>query len=143
MTTPARGRIAVTGATGYIGVPRLLDAGWRVRCIARDAAKLRSRSWADHAGVEIVESDVSDLERMVTALEGCDAAYYLVHSMIAAGRAYAERDHDLARTFARAADRAGLPRIIYLGGLGETRPDLGLHLASRSRSFGTSSSGCR
>jgi hypothetical protein len=53
-------------------------------------------------------------------LENCDAAFYLVHSMMAAGGEYAERDRDLALTFARAARDAGVCRIIYLGGLGET-----------------------
>jgi uncharacterized protein YbjT (DUF2867 family) len=64
-------------------------------------------------------------------MTGCTAAYYLVHSMIAAGREYRERDGILARTFAAAAKASHLQRIIYLGGLGETGAGLSDHLASR------------
>ena len=41
--------VLVTGATGYTGgrlVPRLLDAGYRVRCLVRDPARLQGRAWA-------------------------------------------------------------------------------------------------
>jgi uncharacterized protein YbjT (DUF2867 family) len=126
--------ILVTGATGYIGgrlVPRLLSRGERVRCLARDRLKLAGRPWAGDPRVEIVEGDASlpaDLER---ALAGCGAAYYLIHSMIAAGAAYAAHDRALARGFAVGAAAAGVERIIYLGGLGETGDHLSEHLSSR------------
>ena len=126
--------VLVTGATGYIGgrlVPRLLAAGHRVRCLARAPRKLADRPWAGSAGVEIVEGDASDPAALDRALAGCRAAYYLVHSMVAAGGEYAERDRELARSFAAAAERAGLERILYLGGLGELGEGLSEHLASR------------
>lgn len=125
--------IFVTGATGYIGgrlVPRLLAAGYRVRCLTRSARKLGDRPWGSHPAVEIVEGDVGD-DYLEERLEGCDAAYYLVHSMMAAGSAYAERDRELAARFATAAEAARVGRIIYLGGLGETGVDLSEHLSSR------------
>ncbi|MFN7953711.1 MAG: SDR family oxidoreductase [bacterium] len=126
--------VLVTGATGYIGgrlVPRLLEAGYRVRCLARDPRKLAARSWADHPNVEIVAGDVSEAPDLFRALTGCSTAYYLVHSMMAVGREYAHVDQALARGFARSAGRAGLSRIVYLGGLGETGPGLSEHLSSR------------
>ncbi len=126
--------VLVTGATGYIGgrlVPRLLAAGHRVRCLARAPRKLADRPWAKSPGVEIVEGDASDPAALDRALAGCRAAYYLVHSMVAAGGEYAERDRALARAFAAAAERAGLERILYLGGLGELGEGLSEHLASR------------
>ncbi|MCA9283485.1 MAG: DUF2867 domain-containing protein, partial [Phycisphaerales bacterium] len=79
----------------------------------------------------IVEGDVDDVERTADAMRDCDAAYYLVHSMMAAGTAYRERDRALASSFARAGTLATLSRIIYLGGLGETGASLSRHLASR------------
>ncbi len=126
--------VFVTGATGYIGgrlVPRLLQSGYRVRCLARDPRKLESRSWTGHPGVEIVSGDVGDVDRLTEAMRGCGAAYYLVHSMIAAGASYAARDRELAGNFAAAAAAAACPRILYLGGLGETGAGLSEHLDSR------------
>ena len=127
-------RVLVTGATGYIGarlVPRLLEAGYRVRCLARSPRKLSHRHWAGDERVEIVEGDAGDRESVFRALEGCFAGYYLIHSMIAAGPDYRERDRELAEIFAEAAAAAGVERIVYLGGLGETGPGLSEHLASR------------
>ncbi len=126
--------VLVTGATGYIGgrlVPRLLESGYRVRCLVRDPRKLESRGWARHPLVEIVAGDVGDRDGLSRAMAGCGAAYYLVHSMIAVGQSYAERDRELARNFAAAAEAAGCSRIVYLGGLGETGDGLSEHLASR------------
>ena len=126
--------ILVTGATGYIGgrlVPRLLDAGYAVRCLAREPRKLSGRAWASHPGVEIVAGDASSRTSLEPAMAGTRAAFYLIHSMLAAGPSYAGVDRELARTFASAAAAAGVERIVYLGGLGETGPGLSEHLSSR------------
>jgi uncharacterized protein YbjT (DUF2867 family) len=126
--------VFVTGATGYIGgrlVPRLLERGFRVRCLAREPRKLENRHWVENPRVEIVQGDVYDQSDLTEKLHGCSDAFYLVHSMIAAGRSYRERDRVLAGSFSRAAARAGLRRIIYLGGLGERGEGLSEHLSSR------------
>jgi uncharacterized protein YbjT (DUF2867 family) len=126
--------IFVTGATGYIGgrlAPRLVERGYRVRCLARSAAKLRARPWTSHDRVEIVQGDAADKERLIASMKGCTAAYYLVHSMDSAVPEYRQHDLTLAETFGRAAMKAGVPRIVYLGGLGETGPGLSAHLSSR------------
>lgn len=126
--------IAVTGATGYVGgrlVPRLLDLGYRVKCLVRSPAKLFERPWASHSNVEIIQADFSSPDSLAKQLKGCSSAYYLVHSMMSAGGDYACRDQELAEGFARAARTAAVERIIYLGGLGETGPDLSEHLSSR------------
>jgi uncharacterized protein YbjT (DUF2867 family) len=127
-------RVVVTGATGYIGarlVPRLLAGGYQVRCLVRDARKLTGRPWAGEPGVEVVEDDLTDEQRLAASLGGAGAAYYLVHAMVSAGPDYAREDRLMAGRFARAAARAGLGRIVYLGGLGETGSGLSEHLASR------------
>lgn len=131
---PTARPIFVTGVTGYVGgrlVPRLLDAGYPVRCFARDRRKVEARAWSGREGVAIVEGDVAHTEALAEAMAGCGAAYYLVHSMIAAGSEYAERDRALAHSFAMACATAGVERIVYLGGLGETGDGLSEHLASR------------
>ena len=129
-----RQRVAVAGATGYIGgrlAPRLLDSGYSIRCLVRSPAKLQGREWAEDSRAEVRQADLTDADSLARNLKGCQAAFYLVHSMTSAGAKYAEQDRRLASVFASAARQAGVERIIYLGGLGETGPDLSQHLSSR------------
>lgn len=126
--------VAVTGASGYVGarlVPALLEAGYRVRCLARDERKVHARPWSSANGVECMRCSLEDRASVTHALRDCDAAYYLVHSMLSAGNSFADRDQAYARTFGLAAREAGVGRLIYLGGLGEMGPGLSAHLASR------------
>ena len=123
--------VAVTGVTGYVGgrlVGELLDAGYRVRALARNPGRLKDRPWADE--VEAVQADVSDLEQTRAALAGVDVAYYLVHSL-GTGRRYEARDRRTALVFSQAAREAGVGRIVYLGGLFPAGQDLSPHLESR------------
>lgn len=127
-------RVFVTGASGYVGgrlVPRLLDNGYHVRCLSRSPRKLYDRPWSSHPNLEIVAGDAEDEALLTAAMADCRNAFYLIHSMMARGDTYREHDRRLAAAFARAAATAGLNRIIYLGGLGETGPGLSEHLASR------------
>ena len=124
-------RIAVTGATGYIGgrlVPQLLEAGHDVVCLARSTAKLNDRPWIEN--VEVREVDVSTTHGLDHGLDGCDLAYYLIHSM-GSGSGFEDADRAAAERFARAAAEADLQRVIYLGGLGEDDEELSQHLSSR------------
>lgn len=110
-------KVLVTGATGYIGgrlVPRLLERGHRVRVLVRDRARLGGRAWASR--VEIVEGDLRDPLADDRALQGCEAAYYLVHAMQDGGN-FAEREARETQLFATLAARAGVEHVIYLGGL--------------------------
>lgn len=134
LAPPRAQPVLLTGATGYIGgrlARWLLARGWRLRCLSRSAAKLGARAWAADPRVEVLEDDLGDRDRLARAIEGCGSAYYLVHSMLSSGRAFARRDLDLAGNFGAAAAAAGLRRIIYLGGLGETGSGLSEHLSSR------------
>ncbi len=114
-STPAP-RCLVFGASGYIGshlVPRLLEEGIAVRTSSRNAATLAARGWD---GAEIVAADALEPASLEPALAGIDIAYYLVHSM-AAGKDFGRLDLEAAANFAAAAERAGVKRIVYLGGL--------------------------
>lgn len=120
----------VTGATGYIGaqvVPALLDAGWRVRVLARHPENLEAE-WRDR--VEVVAGDATEEDDIAGALNGVRVAYYLLHSMNAGGD-FRARDRELARTFADAARASGVSRIVYLSGLHPDDEELSEHLASR------------
>lgn len=125
-------KAAVIGATGYVGgrlVPRLLEAGHDVRCLARTPARLLGVPW--HADVEVARADVLDAESLAPALDGVEVLYYLVHAMGHAGD-FEATDRLGAENTRRAAEAAGVGRIVYLGGLGDDdADDLSPHLSSR------------
>src|SRR5512139_2221012 len=123
--------ILVTGATGYVGgrlVPRLLEAGYRVRCLVRDPRRLDGFSWRKQ--VEVVGGDALLVDSLEAALQGVYAAYYLIHGRTG-GRSDAERDLVMARNFASATDGANIERIIYLGELVDPTADLSPYLRAR------------
>ena len=133
MESNNRPLILVTGSTGYIGerlVPRLLEMGYRVRCLVRDPSRLQGRPW--QSAIEITAGDVLQPDSLAPAMQGVSAAYYLVHSL-AGGSGFQQRDLTAARNFSAAARAAGIERIIFLGGLAEAAPGLSEHLRSRQQ----------
>lgn len=127
---PDSSLILVTGATGYVG-GRLLHSleskGLRLRCLARRPDFLKPKV---APSTDVVAGDVLDRNSLDPALRGVRVAYYLVHSMGAAG-SFEDSDRRAAHNFAQAAKAAGVERIIYLGGLGDESQDLSPHLRSR------------
>lgn len=123
--------VLLTGGTGYVGgrlLPLLQRQPVALRCLARDPNKLQPLV---QARTEIVQGDVLDGAGLAAALQGVDVAYYLVHLMSGAAN-FEELDRRAAENFARAAQQAGVRRIIYLGGLGdENDAALSPHLRSR------------
>ncbi len=131
MHTPEK-TILLTGATGYVGgrlLPTLLERGHAVRALVRRPERAHLP-----AGVEVAGGDVIQDRGLDAALDGVDVAYYLVHSM---GRGsgttaqFAASDRRGAANFGRAAQAAGVRRVIYLGGLDAGREDTSEHLQSR------------
>src|SRR5690349_19881467 len=123
-------RVLVTGATGYIGgrlLRRFEQRGRPFRCLVRQPARLGPT----RSTTEVVRGDCLDAGTLDRALVNIDTAYYLVHSM-AAGRDFADTDRRAAENFGRAAARAGVRRIVYLGGLADDASSLSTHLKSRA-----------
>src|SRR5215208_292060 len=121
----------LTGATGYIGgrlMRRLVAEGREVRALARNPSRLSGEQ------VAVVQGDLIKGDGLRAALDGCESAYYLVHSMDAAAGpngAFADLDRRAADNFARAAQEAGVDRVIYLGGLVPQGEAISPHLRSR------------
>jgi uncharacterized protein YbjT (DUF2867 family) len=117
----------VTGGTGYVGsrlLRRLVAEGRHVRVLARRPDLLTD--------VDVVRGDLLTGSGLDEALDGCSTAYYLVHSMEAASNAdFSGRDRRMAETFGQAAARAGVERIVYLGGIVPADHPLSPHLKSR------------
>lgn len=121
-------RILVTGITGFLGarlVPRLQRDGHELRGLAR-------RAVCRTDGVPVVRGDAVSGDGLAAALEGVDVAYYLIHSMEPSDDGPFEvRELVAAGNFARAAQEAGVERVVYLGGLVPTDKPPSQHLASR------------
>jgi uncharacterized protein YbjT (DUF2867 family) len=128
ITTP----IFLTGATGYVGGRlgvRLIQSGYRLRCLVRSPQRLLARQWPQ---TEVVQAPVDDVSALSDAMRGCQVAYYLLHSMREDDGEFEERDRKLALNFAFAAQESrSIDRIIYLGGLGSSNAGRSPHLTSR------------
>jgi uncharacterized protein YbjT (DUF2867 family) len=118
-------KLLVAGASGFVGrrlCPALLDAGHVVRAMTRRPDR--------YPGVgEAVYGEVAEPGSLAAAVSGCQAAYYLVHSLDRP--TFEADDAAAARAFGTAAACAGLSRIVYLGGLGDDTDALSAHLRSR------------
>ena len=111
MNSPQK-TVCVLGATGYVGgrlVPRLLEAGYRVRCLVRSPEKLAQHGW--HDKVDVVAGDATVAEDVAAAVEGCEGVYHLIHQMGTADD-FASADRRAADHVAACAESAGVKRIV-------------------------------
>ncbi len=127
-------KILVTGITGAIGAslaPRLLAEGHEVRGLSR--RRQSAEQSAGGLGIDLITGDAVSGLGLREALRGVDVAYYLIHSMEPeAGARFQARESAAANNFARAAMRAGVGRVVYLGGLVPEHAARGsAHLSSR------------
>jgi uncharacterized protein YbjT (DUF2867 family) len=121
-------RVLLTGATGFVGqrvYPLLRRAGWEVTCASRDAERWRART-PDRTWIDL---DMQDPNRVQRALSGQDAVLYLVHSM-GQGGDFEQKERRAAESLRDAAARAGVGRIVYLGGVAPAG-EASKHLRSR------------
>ena len=128
--------IAVAGASGFVGsnIRNLLAEHFNWRALTRSLSVVEHG--ADSDATEWVHCDLFSATEVENALCGCEQGIYLVHSMLPSSRMmqanFQDMDLLLADNFARAAKKAGLKQIIYLGGLlPEEKENLSPHLASR------------
>ncbi len=124
-TQDARGPVLVAGASGFVGrrlVSALVADGHTVRAMTRHPDTYTGEGSPVHG-------DVHDAGSLPAALDGCRAAYYLVHSLDS--KDFERLDSEAARAFGAAAAEAGVRQIVYLGGLGSESDELSSHLRSR------------
>jgi uncharacterized protein YbjT (DUF2867 family) len=122
-------RVLLTGATGFVGnhlYDKLVAAGFNVLCGTRQPAKALKQ----HPTRTFTNLDVYDYQSTLAALRGCDAAVYLVHGM-ADRKDYEKAEQRAAQNFVRAAEQAGIKRIVYLGGIKPQAKKVSRHLRSR------------
>ena len=122
--------ILVTGSSGFIGkklLKKLTDSGFTVTAMSRS-------KYSDTENVKRVQADAFDVNSLITATEGIETAYYLLHSMEGSKKDWAEfanREKQQAQNFLKAATDSGVKRIIYLGGLVNEGLELSKHMKSR------------
>ena len=140
-------RVLILGATGFVGsrlIPELMKKGIKIRLFVRDPSKVREIA-SEVNDLEVMQGDLLSGRGLEEALKGTHTAYYLVHSMggksVFQNKEYADKDKQAAENFIRAADAAGLKRVIYLGALGEKAEELSEHLKSRAEIADILSSG--
>ena len=126
-----KNKILVTGSSGYVGgrlVPKLLNLNYSVRILVRNPQRIENKIWFKK--VDVFKGNVLDQKSMIGLFDGVEVAYYLIHSM-ESKKDFVESDLKAANNFAKLASKAGVKKIIYLGGLADQTAKLSDHLKSR------------
>src|SRR5687768_9078080 len=112
-------KILLTGATGYIAqrlLPVLLEQGHEVICSVRDASRFNIKKYGKNSNLSVIEADFLDKASMNSIPNDIDAAYYLVHSMSAAGE-FSSKEETSAHNFIEAIDTTQARQVVYLSGI--------------------------
>jgi uncharacterized protein YbjT (DUF2867 family) len=126
--------VLVSGASGFIGTRLVAELQKDCQVVAlRRSAPVEAQQ--GNLAVEWRTCDLFSLAQTEQAVHGADVAVYLVHSMLPTARltqaSFEDTDLLLADNFARACQKAGIARIVYLGGLIPQGNHLSRHLRSR------------
>lgn len=126
-------KILLTGTTGYIGkrlLPLLLEQGHEVICCVRDRSRFPLEGLGVNPNITLLEVDFLKESPSIDTIKDVDVAYYLIHSMTSNIEDFERLEELSAKNFMKLVLKAGVKRIIYLGGI--TNSDhLSKHLASR------------
>jgi len=118
---PSKPLVAVAGASGFVGthLRAHLSDKFNFRALSRSPNVVERND--GEGATQWRQCDLYSLPRVSEALEGCDYAFYLVHSMAPSSRLmqgdFEDTDLLLADNFIRAAEQAGVKHVIYLSGL--------------------------
>jgi len=113
-------RAFVTGGTGFLGrriVSRLIERGYEVRVLARNAAKAQV---IKDLGAEIVSGDLGDIDSFKGALAGCDVVFLAAARAVSHGEweDFVNENILATETLIDAATATGVKRIVYVSSLG-------------------------
>ena len=126
-------KVLVTGGTGVVGagtVTALVRHGHEVRLLSRHAARDGQR-WP--GGVESRSGDVATAESIVGAADGCDVVLHLVAVVDESPDATFENVNVRGtRNVVREAERAGVPKLVFVSSLGCERGSSAYHQSKRA-----------
>ena len=123
--------ILIAGASGYVGtllIKKLSNENHNISCVSRNPEMIESRF--PQLNLKTHKGDLLSLKENHKAFDNIDVAYYLVHSL-SAGKDFPLQELKCAENFIKAAKAAGIPKVIYLGGLANEQSQLSRHLKSR------------
>ena len=115
--------VLVIGASGFIGrhlSKALLAAGYVVRCLARNVAKVQDLA---RAGCEVMQGDIADLAAVRRAVEAVDAVYISTHTLSPqpgseANQRFMAIEKNGVQNVLTACRTGGVRRVIYITSLG-------------------------
>lgn len=128
-------KIAIAGSTGFVGAAAIddLKRDYDIIALTRSVSKMRQEACQERVTWKTCHTH--DLDSVTESLKGCGVLIYLIHSMAPSSRltqaSFQDLDLLLADNFAKACDRAGVKRILYVSGIQNSDHVGSKHLSSR------------